>query len=197
MEQPDVTALPAFRLVVVAASAGGLPALIALLAPMPRDFPLPIAVVQHIDPHHRSLVADILDRHTSLHVKHVIGSERLEPGVVYFARAAHHLEIGVNGTIGLTRADPMHHVRPAADRLFESAAAMVPPGIAVVLTGTGRDGARGVVAIKASGGLTIAQNEASCAFFGMPMAAISTGSVDFVLPLSEIAPKLLELSRRV
>jgi two-component system chemotaxis response regulator CheB len=193
----DVSALPEFRLVVVAASAGGLEALITLVTALPASFPLPIAVVQHIDPHRRSLIADILARHTKLRVKHVFAAERLVPGVVYLARAAHHLEVGVNGMIGLTRAEPVHHVRPAADRLFESAAAMFPPAVAVVLTGTGRDGARGILAIKAAGGTTIAQDQASSAFFGMPFAAIETGAVDFVLPLDRIAPKLVDLSKRV
>jgi two-component system, chemotaxis family, protein-glutamate methylesterase/glutaminase len=197
VELPVVSALPSFRAVVIAASAGGLPALTCVLAQLPREFPLPIAVVQHIDPHRRSLMAEILGRHTSLRVKHVYGPERLAPGLVYFARAGHHLEIGLNGTILLTRADPVHHVRPAADRLFESAAAMSPPVIAVVLSGTGRDGARGVTAIKASAGVTIAQDEESSAFFGMPLAAIETGAVDFVLPLDQIASKLVELSKRV
>jgi two-component system chemotaxis response regulator CheB len=197
VELPDISALPQFRVVVVAASAGGLSALISLVETLPASFPLPIAIVQHIDPHHRSLIAEILGRHTALRVKHVFGSERLAAGCVYLARAAHHLEVGLNGTIGLTRAEPVHHVRPSADRLFESAAAMCPPGIAVVLTGTGRDGARGVTAIKASGGTTIAQDEQSSAFFGMPHAAIETGAVDFVLPLDQIAAKLVELSARI
>ena len=197
MELLDVSALPEFRVVVVAASAGGLEALIALVGALPANFPLPIAVVQHIDPHHRSLIAEILARHTALRVKHVFGAERLVPGFVYLAIAAHHLEVGLNGTIGLTRAEPVHYVRPAADRLFESAAALCPPAIAVVLTGTGRDGARGVLAIKAAGGTTIAQDQASSAFFGMPFAAIETGAVDFVLPLDQIAPKLVDLSKRV
>ena len=197
MELPVVSALPPFRVVVVAASAGGLSALISVVAALPANFPLPIAIVQHIDPHHRSLIAEILGRHTALRVKHVFGPERLTPGVVYLARAAHHLEVGLNGTIALTRAEPVHHVRPSADRLFESVAAMCPPAIAVVLTGTGRDGARGVSAIKASGGTTIVQDEESSAFFGMPQAAIDTGAVDFVLPLDRIAPKLVELCKRV
>ncbi len=197
MELPDVSALPEFRVVVVAASAGGLSALMSLVAELPASFPLPIAIVQHIDPNHRSLIAEILGRHTGLRVKHVFGPERLVPGVVYLARAAHHLEVGLNGTIGLTRAEPVHHLRPSADRLFESAAAMCPPAIAVVLTGTGRDGARGVTAIKASGGTTIAQDEESSAFFGMPQAAIDTGAIDFVLPLDQIAAKLLDLSKSV
>jgi two-component system, chemotaxis family, protein-glutamate methylesterase/glutaminase len=197
VKQASVVTVPAFRLVVVAASAGGLQALISVLAVLPYDFPLPIAIVQHIDPHHRSLVAEILGRHTKLHVKHVFRPERLAAGFVYLARAAHHLEVGLNGTIGLTRTEPLHHLRPAADRLFESAAAMFPPAIAVVLTGTGRDGARGVSAIKASGGTTIAQDEMTSAFFGMPLAAIETGAVDFILPLGGIAPKLMELTTRI
>ena len=96
----------------------------------------------------------------------------------------------------LTHTAKVEYVRPSADVLFESAAAVYAQKvIAVVLSGTGRDGKDGVRAVKEAGGVTLAQDEASAQHFGMPRAAIETGVVDFVLPLEEIALKLLELTR--
>jgi len=98
------------------------------------------------------------------------------------------------GTLTLTDSELVNFVRPSADLLFESvAAAYGDRAIAVVLTGSGHDGALGVTAIKQRGGTVVAQDEASSEFFGMPSAAIKTGAVDFVLPLEEIAPTLTTL----
>ena len=96
--------------------------------------------------------------------------------------------------IVLEHGAPVHFARPSADRLFESAAEACGPVIAVVLTGSGSDGACGATAIRAAGGVVIAQDEASSAFFGMPHAAIERGAVDYVLPLDEIAPALVRLA---
>src|SRR5204863_10093891 len=98
------------------------------------------------------------------------------------------------GTLSLSQTAPVRFVRPSADALFQSlAASFGGRAIAVVLTGTGSDGAAGARAVKATGGTVIAQDEASSAFFGMPGAAIHTGDVDFVLPLEEIPPLLISL----
>src|SRR5262249_5603397 len=128
-----------FHLVAIAASAGGLAALATILADLPSDFPLPIALVQHVDPKQDSLVADILSRRTDLTVKLAKTGDRLKPGVVYVAPPAHHLEVGIGGMLALTREEPVHFLRPSADRLFESAAQVFGPIIGIVLTGTGSD----------------------------------------------------------
>jgi two-component system, chemotaxis family, protein-glutamate methylesterase/glutaminase len=183
-----------YRIVVVAASAGGLTALTAVLGRLPATFGLPVAVVQHIDPHHVSRLADILGRRARLRVKEADDGDLLEAGAVYIAPPAHHLVVAGGGTLKLTDTAPVHFSRPSADRLFESAARAFGPAIGVILTGTGTDGATGAAAIKAGGGVMIVQDEATSAFFGMPHAAIDAGAVDYILPLGEIAPTLVRLA---
>src|SRR5205823_8984090 len=135
-----------------------------------------------------------LARRSSLTVAHAEDGRRLEPGHVYLAPPDRHLLVNRDGTISLTQTELVNFVRPSADLMFESvAAAYGERAIAVVLTGSGHDGAMGVTAIKQRGGTVIAQDEASSEFFGMPSAAITTGAVDFVLPLGDIAPKLVTL----
>jgi two-component system chemotaxis response regulator CheB len=185
-----------YQVVAIAASAGGLTALATLLGRLPREFPIPLAVVQHVDPRHISLVPEILARRTDLTVKAAVEREPMLAGVVYVAPPDRHFLIGGGRLVSLTSTAPVHYVRPSADLLFESAARMCGAHvIAVVLTGAGSDGAAGVVAVKSVGGTVIVQDEASSAFFGMPQAAIATGIVDFVLPLESIADKLIELTR--
>ena len=119
---------------------------------------------------------------------------QLEPDHVFLAPPDRHMLIKRRGTLTLTDSELVNFVRPSADLLFESvAAAYGDRAIAVVLTGSGHDGALGVSAIKQRGGTVVAQDEASSEFFGMPSAAIKTGAVDFVLPLEEMAPTLIAL----
>lgn len=183
-----------FGIVAFACSAGGLNALSEILSRLPPDFPIPIVIVQHLDPRHRSLMAEILNRRTPLHVKEAEDGGELMERTVYVARPDRHLLINSDGTVSLTRTELVHFVRPSADLLFESVAASFKErAIAVVLTGTGSDGAMGIQAIKKMQGTVIAQDEASAEFSGMPKAAISTQSVDFVLPLREIPGALVTL----
>jgi two-component system chemotaxis response regulator CheB len=182
------------ELVAVASSAGGLKALSQLLSALPAGFPAPIVVVQHLDPRHPSLLADILGRRTALRVKEAQQGDQIHPGCVFIAPPDQHLLVTSGGCLSLSHAELVHFVRPSADLLFESVAASYKDrAIAVVLTGAGQDGAMGVQAIKKMGGLVIAQDEATSEFFGMPGGAIQTGSVDRVLPLSQIAPALVSL----
>jgi two-component system chemotaxis response regulator CheB len=184
----------AFDVVALAASAGGLKALSEVLSSLPASFPAAIVVVQHLDPRHRSLMADILSRRTRLQVKQAEEGDRLTPGTVYIAPPNRHLLVNPDGTLSLTQSELVHFVRPSADLLFDSVAASYKDrAIAVVLTGTGNDGAMGVQAIEKMGGTVIAQDEETSEFFGMPNAAIQTGTVDFVLPLSEVASALISL----
>lgn len=183
-----------FEIIAVAASAGGLNAISLLVAALPADFPVPVVIVQHLDPRHRSLIADILNRRTSLQVKQAREGERIEPGCVYIAPPDHHLLVNADRTLSLTHTELVHFVRPSADLLFESVAAGYKErAICVVLSGSGSDGAMGVEAIKKMGGTVVAQDKETAEFFGMPGAAAQTGCVDFILPLDQIAPALVTL----
>jgi two-component system, chemotaxis family, protein-glutamate methylesterase/glutaminase len=183
-----------FEIVALAASAGGLKALTDVLAALPRDFPAALVVVQHLDPRHRSLMAEILGKRTSLMVRQAREGDTLERGLAFIAPPNHHLLVNADGRLSLSQTELVHFVRPSADLLFEStAAAYKERAIAVVLSGSGRDGAMGVRAIKKMGGTVIVQDEKTSQFFGMPDAAQQTGLVDFILPLPEIAPALRTL----
>jgi two-component system chemotaxis response regulator CheB len=139
-------------------------------------------------------MADILSRRTSLRVKQAEEGDLLTPATVYIAPPNRHLLVNPDGTLSLSQSELVHFVRPSADLLFESVAASHKDrAIAVVLTGTGSDGAMGVQAIKKMGGTVIVQDEKTSQFFGMPAAAIQTGNADFILPLDEIASALVTL----
>jgi two-component system chemotaxis response regulator CheB len=183
-----------FDIVALAASAGGLNALTHVLAALPTDFPAAIAVVQHLDPRHRSLMADILSRRTNVPVKEAEEGDQVRPGRALIAPPNRHLLVNPDRTISLTQTELVHFVRPSADLLFESTAASFKErAIAVVLSGSGHDGAMGVKAIKKMGGTVIVQDAKNAEFGGMPVAAVATGIVDFVLALDEIAPALQTL----
>ncbi|MEM9903968.1 MAG: chemotaxis protein CheB [Cyanobacteria bacterium P01_D01_bin.44] len=193
VDKPDYEQA-AFDIIAIATSAGGLKALSEVLGGLPANFPAMIVVVQHLDPRHRSLMADILSRRTALEVKQAQANDRLTRGRVYIAPPNRHLLVNPDRTLSLTQSELVHFVRPSADLLFDSVAASFKErAIAVVLTGTGSDGEMGVQAIKEMGGTVIAEDQNTAEFSGMPLAAIRTGSVDFVLALAEVAPALITL----
>ncbi|GAA2312859.1 chemotaxis protein CheB [Streptomyces kunmingensis] len=184
---PSGTASEPYAVIAVAASAGGIHGLVTLLGGLDAELPVPVLVVQHLDPRHRTVLAEILGRRTELTVKLAEQDEEVRPGTVYVAPPDRHLLVGVDGTLTLSRSELVHFLRPSADLLFESVAgAYGPRAVAIVLTGTGNDGAMGVDAVKSRGGTVIAQDPHSAEFRGMPEAAMGTGAVDFVLPLEEI-----------
>ena len=165
-----------------------------MLEALPADFPAALVIVQHVDPRHRSLMAEILGRRTGLKVTEARGGDRLAPGHAYIAPPNRHLLVNPDRTLSLTQTELVHFVRPSADLLFESAAATYRErAIAVVLSGSGEDGAMGVTAIKKMGGTVIVQDPKASEFTGMPEAAARTGNADFVLALDEIAPALQTL----
>lgn len=188
-EQPA----PRFDVVAVGASAGGVEALHVLTAGLPAGLPAAVLVVQHLDPRHRSMLADLLGRRCLLPVHQATSGEAVRAGTVVIAPPAVHLVVR-DGHLSLTDTAKVHFSRPAIDVLFESVAnAYGSRAIGVILSGTGVDGAEGVRAIKARGGTTLAQAQAS--HRGMPQAALATGCIDATLPLDEIGPAIGRLVR--
>src|SRR5436305_678466 len=191
---PQASARNPCRLVVVAASAGGIAALTEILAALSSVFPAAIAIVQHRAPRAPSVLAHILNRHSAMPVIDAKDGELFRPARAYLAPADYHLLVNADGTFSLTQSAKVHGTRPAAEMLFESAAKSLKGRIiAVVLSGIDSDGENGVRTVKEMGGRVIAQDEETSEFFGMPTAAIQTGAVDFILPLHQIAPKLISL----
>src|SRR5688572_23623214 len=182
----------------IAASAGGLTALSQLLGALPATLNAAVLILQHSDPTRPSHLADILGRRTRLPVKEARSRDALRAGAVFTAPPGVHLLVSPDGTISLSHLPAVNFVRPAADRLFESLAqSFGPRAIAVVLTGTGKDGAKGAQKVKQAGGTVIVQDEATSEFFGMPGAAIHAGHVDQILPLDAIAPALMAITARL
>lgn len=192
--QPSTpSALP--PVVAVAASAGGIQALTVLLEALRSGFPATVLVVLHLSPKHPSQLAAVLSRHTTVPVTDALDGVHPEPGHVYLAPADQHLLLGADRRLHLSRGEPVHFARPAADVLFGSVATVCGHNaIGVVLSGTGRDGTAGSRQIKEAGGFTIAQDERSSGFFGMPGSAIQSGAVDRVLPIGQIASLLSALT---
>ncbi len=177
-----------YDIVAIAASAGGITALGHVLSGLPDGFPVPVVVVQHLDPRHKTIIAEVLGRRAKLPVVLAQGGEHAKAGKIYVAPPNHHLLVEAKGVLVLSSSELVHFLRPSADLLFESVAAVYGPrAIACVLTGTGSDGAMGASAVKSRGGTVIAEDPALAEFKGMPEAAIASGAVDFILPLDEIA----------
>lgn len=187
----DTAAGPGHPIVVIAASLGGPKALSALLSMLPREFKAPILLVQHISEGFTGGMAQWLSWQTSSKVVEAKDGEQVQPGTVYVGPSGFHLAVKSDGRIKLEDTPPIMGFKPACDRLLESAAAAFGRrAIGVVLTGMGRDGARGLKAIRDAGGHTIAQDEASCVVFGMPREAIALGAAEKILPLDQIAAQL-------
>jgi two-component system, chemotaxis family, protein-glutamate methylesterase/glutaminase len=181
-----------YDLVAIGASAGGLLALTEVLRPLPPSFP-GIVVVQHLDPAHKSHLASLLMRKATKQVKQAQHGEPILPGFVYIAPPDEHLLVGP-GKIQLAHSQLVHFSRPSIDLLFESVAGMYGSrSIGVILSGSNRDGAAGMRAIKEAGGTTVAQDPVTAEFRAMPQAAISTGCVDFVVSIESMGILLKDL----
>src|ERR1019366_9014446 len=193
---PVSPAHPAFPVIAMAASVGGLKALSVILGGLPGDFPAAIAIVMHLAPDHKSLLAEILNRRTHLVVKEAHTGDILCPACAFIAPPNHHLLVAGDGRLELSSAaaEKIHFARPSAEPLFASVARVYKNhAIAVVLTGGDGDGSFGVQIIKQQGGMVIAQDRPTSENFSMPETSIKTGDVDYILPLGEIAPMLIAL----
>jgi two-component system chemotaxis response regulator CheB len=182
------------QILAIAASTGGTEAIKALLSQMPADIPGTL-VVQHMPPIFTRSFADSLDRICPFEVKEAEEGDTLHPGRVLIAPGNFHMVLARSGAQYLVRLNqdpPVHSVRPAADPLFASVARVAGGNaVGVVLTGMGRDGAAGLLAMRQAGAKVFAQDEKSCVVFGMPREAIELGAVDEVLPLGKLPTALM------
>lgn len=184
----------AAELVAIAASTGGPAALRRILMDLPRTFPVPVLIVQHIARDFTSGFADWLAGSCALPVRLAEQGEVLRRGVVYVAPDDVHLGVGSDGSVRLDHGPPLGGFRPSATHLFRSAGEVFGKRlIAVVLTGMGSDGAEGLERAHEKGAYVMAQDEASSVVFGMAQEAIRCGAVDTILPLDRIAARLVDL----
>src|SRR5215213_3489617 len=181
------------RLVVVGSSAGGVDALLTFVATLPSDFPAPIVVAQHLDPRRQSHLGEILSNRSVLPVRTVSGDMALEPGIVYVVAANRDVEITDHALKVTAQPGVIPSPRPSVDRLLATAARSFGDElVAVILSGTGSDGATGAQAVKAHGGTVIVQNPDTATYPGMPLA-VPSSAVDIVADLEAIGPLLGDL----
>lgn len=192
------------RVAVIGASTGGPPALQRLLGALPGDLPLAVLVAQHMPERFTGAFAERLARGSRFSVVEAVDGDLVVAGRALVAPGGHHLELARDAE-GVLRAavlpsgapGPAARHSPSIDRLFRSAARVVGPrACAALLTGMGTDGRDGMAAVKAAGGLTLAESEETAVVYGMPQSAVASGAVDALLGLDALAARLVEFARQ-
>ncbi|MBD1862603.1 MULTISPECIES: chemotaxis response regulator protein-glutamate methylesterase [Trichocoleus] len=196
--QPDSFAHPTPPLVVIGASTGGPQALRTILSQFPANFPAAVVIIQHVDAQFAPGLTEWMNQQTTIPVKIAQHGQVLQAGTVSVASTNHHLIVQADLTLAYTPEPSQCVYRPSVDVFFNSVAAHWPrKGVAVLLTGMGKDGAMGLKSLYAAGWHTIAQNRETCVVYGMPKAAVELGAAKEVLPLPAIASACMEqVSRR-
>lgn len=196
---PLASMLAMNRPVLIGSSTGGTQAIESIITALPADAP-GIAIVQHMPEKFTAMYADRLDQICAMRVREARDGDRLERGLVLIAPGGKHLQLRkAGGQYFAVVADgpPVNRHKPSVDVLFRSAAACTGgDALALILTGMGDDGARGMAALHDGGARTLAQDEASCVVYGMPKEAVARGGVDQVLPLKEMAAAIMAFDRR-
>jgi two-component system CheB/CheR fusion protein len=180
-------------LVGIGASAGGLEALRAMLSGLPAEANIAYVIAQHLDPSHHSLLTTLLARFTSLEVVAIEDNQEVKANQIFVTPPGKDVTL-VQGRLQLRQPTAAIGPKPSIDQFFTSLAQdQGDKAVGVILSGTGSDGAHGIRAIKAEGGITIAQDESTAQYSSMPRAAIETGLVDLILPPEQIGPELIEI----
>jgi two-component system chemotaxis response regulator CheB len=189
------------EVVCLGTSTGGPNALVEVFKYIPKDFPLPMLIVQHMPPVFTALLAERLTAQGHLKVHEGAEGQRVEPGHAYIAPGGRHMEVrrvGLNRFLHLQDDPPENSCRPAVDVLFRSVATAYGGNIlAVVMTGMGQDGLRGCKWIREKGGQIVVQDEASSIVWGMPGFVAQAGLADKVVPLDQIAGEIIRRCRMV
>jgi two-component system chemotaxis response regulator CheB len=188
------------KVVVIGVSTGGPTALGIILPKLPANFPLPIMVVQHMPPLFTRFLAERLNATCQLPVAEAAQGGLVEPGRILIAPGDFHMRIAISGDavhVCLDQSPRLNSCRPAVDALFASTAEVYGGAVlAVILTGMGQDGLRGVEILKAHGASILVQDEASSVVWGMPGAVANAGLADRVLPIDEVVPQILRFTAR-
>lgn len=195
-EAPQPFAPSALGVICVASSTGGPQVVQKMLSSLPADFPVPIAIVQHINAAFADSLLGWLSESSKLKVKQAKEGDLLTPGTVLLAPPDAHLMISGRGRVSVAGGIPRDGHLPSASTLLESAAKVYARrAVGVILTGMGTDGVEGLAAIRQAGGKTLAQNQESSVVFGMPGAAVARGIVDHQVHGDELADALVRLAR--
>ncbi len=181
---------------VIGASAGGIDALLTLLKAVPLAAPYPVVIVVHLPEERESKLAEVFGQHLGRRVLQAEDKAMPMPGSIYFAPAGYHLSIEADRSFSLSQEEPVHFSRPAIDVLMMSAADAYGRSMCgMLLTGASRDGAEGMAAIGAAGGLTLVQDPQDAEIPTMPAAAIARRQPDLILPLRELSALLATLEK--
>lgn len=185
-----------FQAMILGISTGGPFALLNMIPQLPENFPLGIAVVQHMPPHFTHSLAERINSMSKLTVKEAEEGDLLEPGIILIAPGGKHMTFRRSGSQVSARISDLPSTtlyRPSADVMMTSAVETFNgPLLGVIMTGMGKDGLEGLRLLKKKGGYIVAQNEESCVVYGMPKAVVDDGIADAVVPLDEIAPVLFQ-----
>jgi two-component system chemotaxis response regulator CheB len=183
-----------YKAIVIGVSAGGLEALKQILPELPGNFPVPIIVVQHRHPFSDDSLENAMDDICKINVRQINDKTSLEPGFAYFAPPNYHVMIEEDMYFSLTLDPHVNYSRPSIDVLFESASDIFGAHlVGIVLTGANNDGSHGLSIIKKRHGLAIVQDPETASVDTMPLAAIASTKVDYILKLDVIADMLIQL----
>lgn len=184
--------------VVIGASTGGPKALQQVLTKLPANLNVPVFVVQHMPKGFTKVFAERLNKVCNLNVTEAEDGMSINRNTIYIAKGGSHMIIDSSIRVSLNKEPSIWGVRPAVDKLFESASKVYGGNLlSVVLTGMGKDGAEGSKRIKDCGGITISEDKSTCTIYGMPKAAYETGKIDLVLPLDQICNKITEIVKGI
>ncbi len=183
------------KLIAIGASTGGPGVLAGMLSELPEDFPACIVIVQHVDQQFVAGLADWLDDQAKLPVRLAQHGDHLAAGTIFLSRSGQHIQLSRNGTLLYQEEPKDYPYKPSVNVFFESVAThWNGQALGVLLTGMGRDGANGMLALHDKGFETLAQDQESCAVFGMPKAAIALNAASDVLPPDKITRRLIEFT---
>mgnify|MGYP004607328439 FL=1 len=196
---PAASGSPGKKLVAIGTSTGGPQALQNVITRLPADLPCGVVVVQHMPPGFTKALADRLNSISKVTVKEAEDDDVIKAGHVYIAPGSYHMRIKDEGAlrrIKLGQDPPVGNHRPAVNVMYDSVASLGSKLVAVIMTGMGCDGLDGMKKIKAAGGFSIAQDEATCVVYGMPKAVVDAGLADEICPIQDIARAIVTAVKR-